>query len=300
MQRLGDDGSLLGEPTLVFDSSGQGGSVVADRAEHVWNGIGYGVALSVCETDEGPCELQFVSLDADGEQLSVALLSADVETPALAWNESEYAVAWQGQGIAPTEFVRVSAMGSQLGQPQVVSGATMWHAGPTLSWTGSEYGVFATPDRDIAEPSIWLVRIGCNCFDDDEDGLSVCNGDCDDSNPATKPGAVEINDGADNQCPGDIGYGLADEVAPGGFNDATEFSWPPQPGAATYRVVRSSEPLFESDCSVVEVSVSAFVDEVVPAPGVTFHYLTQSFTPIPGDWGASTLGGPRVVSCVAD
>jgi hypothetical protein len=40
------------------------------------------------------------------------------------------------------------------------------------------------------------------CDDIDGDGYSICNGDCDDSNPAINPGAQEVCDGLDNDCNG--------------------------------------------------------------------------------------------------
>ncbi|MFC1890754.1 SUMF1/EgtB/PvdO family nonheme iron enzyme, partial [Thermodesulfobacteriota bacterium] len=39
--------------------------------------------------------------------------------------------------------------------------------------------------------------------------------DCDDTNPDVYPGALEICDGVDNQCPGDAGYGDTDEPVDG-------------------------------------------------------------------------------------
>lgn len=45
--------------------------------------------------------------------------------------------------------------------------------------------------------------------DVDQDGYSAAAGDCDDSNPQTHPGALEIEDGQDNNC-----NGLIDESQP--------------------------------------------------------------------------------------
>jgi len=58
-----------------------------------------------------------------------------------------------------------------------------------------------------------------SCYDADGDGygnpaVEICpypESDCEDSLNAVYPGAEEICDGIDNQCPGDIGYGEIDE-----------------------------------------------------------------------------------------
>lgn len=44
---------------------------------------------------------------------------------------------------------------------------------------------------------------GTPCFDNDQDGVTDCEGDCDDDDPTSYPGATEIcGDGADNDCDG--------------------------------------------------------------------------------------------------
>ena len=136
--------------------------------------------------------------------------------------------------------------------------------------------------------------------DDDGDGLGAACGDCDDGNAATYPGASEINDGMDNQCPGEAGYGLIDEISRAGFFDSANgdlFSWEPQSGATEYLVVRSNEPTFSIECACHQTASPEWADSASPAAGVVFHYLVQSYAPHTGSFGADSSGTERAVVC---
>jgi hypothetical protein len=58
--------------------------------------------------------------------------------------------------------------------------------------------------------------------------------------------AADLNDGLDNQCSGEGGCGMADEIeGVCGFHNAgdkNEFSWTAQTGATSYKVARCTSP----------------------------------------------------------
>ena len=125
--------------------------------------------------------------------------------------------------------------------------------------------------------------------------------DCAPGDPtASLPGLPEVNDGADNQCPGEEGYGLVDEIEGiCGFHNATdkgEFSWPEQEGAATYEVSRSSAPLFAS-CETTTTSETYWSD-ADPVPDDTcYYYMVRALAPFAGSWGERNPGGERTSIC---
>jgi len=148
-------------------------------------------------------------------------------------------------------------------------------------------------DCDGAVPPVEL--------DDDGDGLADCEGDCDDTNEYTLPGAIEVNDGDDNQCPGDRGFGLVDEITgQSGFTypaDPDAYCWPYQPFAIEYEASRSGAPDQPVDCVRSYTAGGCWNDPAEPLPGRVFFYLVRALCQYAGSLGADWAGVDRPWGC---
>ena len=121
--------------------------------------------------------------------------------------------------------------------------------------------------------------------------------DCDDTDPATYPGAEEVNDGVDNNC-----SGVADETSnQSGFynpNDKNEYSWPAQAGAIWYQAARGNSADFSVGCTIFGPFPQIHVVDVEPLPsGEVRYYMNRSFVPNQGSWGQDWSGLERDVPC---
>lgn len=170
------------------------------------------------------------------------------------------------------------------------------------SVSGEELISLAGGDMEIRE--LEFVGAGA-CADGDGDGVPAgpgCTGsvDCDDADATVYPGAVELNDGLDNQCPGEPGAGIVDEITGAASFTATGgggYCWPAQPGATAYEVIRSTEPDFSSSCTSTVVAATCWDDGAVPPPGEAFFYLVRASAPLPGSWGTDGAGVERQIVC---
>jgi hypothetical protein len=166
-----------------------------------------------------------------------------------------------------------------------------------------------TPDFDPGPGTYELTGTGClsafvsvfNLCDDDDDDWVCAESDCDDGNPDVFPGAPEVNDGMDNQCWGDFGYGIADEIsAISGFHNAAdknEYSWTAQPGATLYEVARSTVPDFSTGCMLIQTTNPYWVDFELPGVNRCYYYLSRAVMPNLGSWGQYSSGVERDCVC---
>jgi hypothetical protein len=127
--------------------------------------------------------------------------------------------------------------------------------------------------------------------------------DCDDTSQFTHPGAAERNDGEDNQCPGEPGYGVADEVSGlAGFYDPANknvFSWPAQGGAIDYQVALASKADFTVGCGKIDLPNNQLfysIGGILP-PGQIRFLLVRAVAPHVGSWGQNSAHVERTVPC---
>jgi hypothetical protein len=147
------------------------------------------------------------------------------------------------------------------------------------------------------------------CTDTDGDGAgdpgfpaNTCALDCAPADPLTHPGAVEVNDGKDNECPGDEGYGLIDETSGNsGFlnatNKKTEYDYAPQQGATLWQAARADAPDYSLGCQTTQTSAAKLTDNDVPLAGKVFYYLNRPVAGFVGSWGANSSGVERTGIC---
>jgi hypothetical protein len=164
--------------------------------------------------------------------------------------------------------------------------------------------------NDCGAP-IWPA-VSATEIDDDGDGYVECEpwaagteapallggGDCDDGDATVYPGAPEINDGQDNQCPGSAGHGVVDEISGTAlFHSRRMFVWQGQQGATLYEAARSSHPTFPTGCLLQATPGTSWADNENPPAGGVFHYLVRALMPLAGSWGQDSAGNERVGVC---
>jgi hypothetical protein len=119
--------------------------------------------------------------------------------------------------------------------------------------------------------------------------------DCAPANASTYPGAIETNDGLDNNCPGDADYGIVDEISGTiGFFDPTNkdvLSWPAQPGATLYGVGWTGFRPPTTFCVFNSSGTSSPTMGV--APGQIWYFIIRANAPRIGSAGRRSDGTPR-------
>ena len=127
-----------------------------------WTGVGYGVSWQ--DERDGNPEIYFARLSTAfakiGGDVRVSNALGLSQNPSLVWTGAEFGVAWQDDRSGNDEiyFTRLNTTGVEIGGAAPITAAGAGSRDPSLVWTGSEYGVSWTDDRD-GNPEIYFVLI---------------------------------------------------------------------------------------------------------------------------------------------
>ncbi len=145
-------------------------------------------------------------------------------------------------------------------------------------------------DRDGAGDNLTVPTAACV----QPIGLVDNARDCNDGDSSVFGGAVEINDGQDNNCAGDPGFGKVDELTRNFLVSSNGFVQPPQAGATEYELIRDGSPQFDSaECTGFFFPDEQVDDPAVPAARSTFYYLLRATLPNAGSFGMASDGTIR-------
>jgi hypothetical protein len=195
--RLSSVGSKIGSDLRVTSDS--------ERSQYpslTWSGSEY--ALAWYDLRDGNGEIYFARIDSAGIKIGsdtrVTNDSAISTQPALTWNGNEYGVAWHDErdGNREIYFVQLDSLGSKIGSDLRITEELGRSNYTSLVFRGNGYGIAWHDDRD-GNNEIYLTHVYC-CVDDDLDGFSECEEDCDDDDADIYPGASQICDGKNNDC----------------------------------------------------------------------------------------------------
>ncbi|HUT54184.1 MAG TPA: putative metal-binding motif-containing protein [bacterium] len=155
--RISAAGVIIGSNLRLTSHNG-----ISYRPSLTWSGSEFGVSWE--DTRGGTWKIYFSRISAFGLKIGTDLRVSDSlggsYYPSLSWTGSEFGVSWDDRQDGNDEiyFARLSAAGTKIGSDLRVTGDANRSGYPSLSWTGSEFGVSWFDERD-GNREIYFARI---------------------------------------------------------------------------------------------------------------------------------------------
>jgi hypothetical protein len=197
--RLSATGEKFGADRRLTQSSG-----VAGHPAVAWSGFEFAVAWM--DTAGGQYAIRLLRLNASGDAIGVNSLIREPQgglslDPILTWTGAEYSASWVDTRFGNREilFARMSATGTKMGSDLRVTVDPAVSDHHSQVWNGTSHA-FVWRDNRSGRHAPYFARVGCNCADNDNDGVLACANDCDDTDPEINPNQVDTCNGIDDNC----------------------------------------------------------------------------------------------------
>jgi hypothetical protein len=137
--RLDGTGAKIGAETRVTDAAGD-----SSGAALAWNDNGYGLVWS--DARDGTATVYFAGLtDGGAKRAAEHAVAQSFGPPSIAWDGSNYAMAWQGDGVI---FGLADPSGALLTTALRIDMSSGVASMPSVAWSGSAYALAWQDDRD--------------------------------------------------------------------------------------------------------------------------------------------------------
>jgi hypothetical protein len=155
--RISAGGSEIGDDIRLTTNAS-----LSEYSSLVWTGSEFGVSWH----DERDLnnEIYFTRVSAGGTKKGSDIrLTTDADESlrsSLTWTGSEFGVSWNDErgGNIGIYFTRVTAGGTEIGDDIMLTTNGLMYQGPSLAWTGSEFGVSWPDDRGNPD-AIYFTRV---------------------------------------------------------------------------------------------------------------------------------------------
>jgi hypothetical protein len=155
--RIASDGDTIGLDIRITTTVAE-----SRNPSLTWTGSEFGVVWH--DDRDGNWEVYFALISSTGAKigpdLRVTSDAASSASPQITWASSEFGISWfdQRNGNREIYFSRVSSIGDKIGTDVRVTISADDSRYPTITWTGTEYGVSWYDMRD-GNPEIYFARL---------------------------------------------------------------------------------------------------------------------------------------------
>lgn len=162
LTHVNPDGSKIRDDIRITNDDS-----ISESPSLVWTGSEFGIVWQDYRNDPNPTDMDFIyeiyfaRVAADGSRIDddvrITESPSSSNSSKIVWTGSEYGLSWSDDRNVSLDifFCRVSPLGTKLMDELLVSEPGGEARRPSIAWTGSEYAIIWTDDRDEVSEDQW-------------------------------------------------------------------------------------------------------------------------------------------------